>query len=106
LDDLASADKDAMNMIEELIISIHNEPNSKSNGTIIVATTSAGGHSVNKLLLEMSKNSLVSRDSLTSDDILSVLAADQVTRTDRLQYCSQAGAIPAPHQGAPEDVCH
>ena len=78
-DDLDYADKAAIDMLEKLIISIHNEPNSKSNGTLVVATTSAGGHSVNRLLLEMSKNSLASRDSLTSDEILSVLAADQVT---------------------------
>ena len=79
LDDLDSADEDTLDMIEKLIISIHNEPDSKSNGTIIVATTSAGGLRVNKLLLEMSKNSLTSRDSLTMHDVLSVLVADMVT---------------------------
>eukprot|EP00090_Calanus_glacialis_P014993 TRINITY_DN23886_c0_g1_i1.p1 TRINITY_DN23886_c0_g1~~TRINITY_DN23886_c0_g1_i1.p1 ORF type:complete len:363 (-),score=110.48 TRINITY_DN23886_c0_g1_i1:597-1586(-) len=80
LDDLDSADEDTLDMIEKLIISIHNEPDSKSNGTIIVATTSAGGLRVNKLLLEMSKNSLTShRDSLTIENVLSVLDADMVT---------------------------
>eukprot|EP00092_Neocalanus_flemingeri_P060222 GFUD01072158.1.p1 GENE.GFUD01072158.1~~GFUD01072158.1.p1 ORF type:complete len:412 (-),score=128.90 GFUD01072158.1:286-1461(-) len=78
LDDLDSADEAAVDMLEKLIISIHNEPNSKSNGTIVVATTSSGGNSVNKLLLKMSKKSLASRDSVTSEEILSVLSADQV----------------------------
>ena len=82
LDDLDSADEDTLDMIEKLIISIHNEPDSKSNGTIIVATTSAGGLRVNKLLLEMFKNSVTSRrDSLTIENVLSVLDADMVTLT-------------------------
>jgi len=78
LDDLDYADKGSIDMLDELIKSIHNEPNSKSNGTLVVATTSAGGHSVNRLLLEMSKTSLSARDSLTSEHVMSALAADQV----------------------------
>ena len=48
------ADEDTLIRIEKIVISFLNEPVSKSNGTIIVATTSAEGPSVNKLLLEMS----------------------------------------------------
>ena len=92
LDDLDYADKAAVDMLQKLIISIHNEPNSKSNGTLVVATTSAGGHSVNRLLLEMSKTSLSSRDTLTSEHVLSALAADKVNIP--LHKTLQASSIP------------
>jgi len=70
LDDLDSADNDTLEIIEDLIVSINNDENSKSNGTIVVATTSAGGHAVNKLLLDMAKSSLTSRDTVTYDEIM------------------------------------
>jgi len=73
LDDLDSADNDALDIIEDLIVNIYNDSNSKSNGTIIIATTSSGGHSVNKVMLEMAKTSLASRDKVVYDDIMEAL---------------------------------
>jgi len=73
LDDLDSADNDTLNMIEDLVVSINNDENSKSNGTIIVATTSAGGHAVNKLILERARTSTASRDMIKYDDVMEAL---------------------------------
>jgi len=70
LDDLDSADSDTLDIIEDLIVSIYNDENSKSNGTIIVATTSSGGHAVNKILLDMAKTSLTSRETVTYDEVM------------------------------------
>jgi len=65
LDDIEAADEENLMNIESLILDLNDIHNTKSLGTIVVITSSAGGNVVNQLLFEGAD-----RDKLSTNTIL------------------------------------
>jgi len=70
MDDLDDDNKMVVSSIERMVVTISNDANSKSKGTLIVVSTKATAMIINKYLLELSKDNLSKRDKVTVDDIM------------------------------------
>lgn len=73
VDDVNQDDKMIINSLEKLIVSLSNDSNSKSKGTLVVVSTKTSGENINKFLLELSKDNLSKRDKVTTEDIMNNL---------------------------------
>jgi len=76
LDDLDPVDEVTITRMEKLILSLTNGEDSRSNGTLVVVTSTAGGRAINQYMLSRAKQDVGWRERVNMEDITEVLLAE------------------------------
>ena len=68
LDDIDPSDGATNRILERFLVSVANNDEHKSNGTVVVATANTGGSAINRLMLDRHRQ-LLARERVTGDEV-------------------------------------
>jgi len=68
LDDIDTSDGTTNRILERFLVSVANNDEHKSNGTVVVATANTGGSVINRLMLDRHRQ-LLARERVTGDEV-------------------------------------
>ncbi len=79
LEDIDDAPKEIMDSLENFILDLVDKPreSSTNNGTLIVTTSSTGGRSISKKMVEWTQEQLLSRDQITEQMVIDLLIEEK-----------------------------
>lgn len=69
VDDVDAVEEATLARLGRMLVSLASEEKSKSNGTVVILTSSAGGHHINRFMLEVGRESLKRLDEVRGDQV-------------------------------------